>query len=91
MTIRPQNDTGAAIRSDSTTADGNMLASRPAATEYDHLLERHGSFPRNSGDGREERRNEYGYDSMRRQTGDGCGRQQRFERVCGRLSHVAFT
>ena len=86
VTIRPQNDTGAAIRSDSTyTADGNMLASTTGGDRntvtYSNDTDR---SPRNGSDGREERRNEL---QLRLDAAaDGRyrrGRQQRFERVCG--------
>ena len=71
MTIRPQNDTGAAIRSDSTyTADGNMLASTTGgdrntvtySNDTDRSLVTAVTDAKNAV-------TSYSYDSMRRQTG----------------------
>ncbi len=71
VTIRPQNDTGAAIRSDSTyTADGNMLASTTGgdrntitySNDTDRSLVTAVTDAKNAV-------TSYSYDSMRRQTG----------------------
>ena len=71
VTIRPQNDTGAAIRSDSTyTADGNMLASTTGgdrntvtySNDTDRSLVTAVTDAKNAA-------TSYSYDSMRRQTG----------------------
>ena len=71
VTIRPQNDTGAAIRSDSTyTADGNMLASTTGGdrntvtytNDTDRSLVTAVTDAKNAV-------TSYSYDSMRRQTG----------------------
>ena len=71
VTIRPQNDTGAAIRSDSTyTADGNMLASTTGgdrntitySNDTDRSLVMAVTDAKNAV-------TSYSYDSMRRQTG----------------------
>ena len=71
VTIRPQNDTGAAIRSDSTyTADGNMLASTTGGdrntvtytNDTDRSLVTAVTNAKNAV-------TSYSYDSMRRQTG----------------------
>ena len=71
VTIRPQNDTGAAIRSDSTyTADGNMLASTTGgdrntvtySNDTDRSLVTAVTNAKNAV-------TSYSYDSMRRQTG----------------------
>ena len=71
VTIRPQNDTGAAIRSDSTyTADGNMLASTTGgdrntvtySNDTDRFLVTAVTDAKNAV-------TSYSYDSMRRQTG----------------------
>ena len=71
VTIRPQNDTGAAIRSDSTyTADGNMLASTTGgdrntvtySNDTDRSLVMAVTDAKNAA-------TSYSYDSMRRQTG----------------------
>ena len=71
VTIRPQNDTGAAIRSDSTyTADGNMLASTTGGDRntitYSNDTDR--SIVTAVTDAKNAVTN-YSYDSMRRQTG----------------------
>ena len=71
VTIRPQNDTGAAIRSDSTyTADGNMLASTTGgdrntvtySNDTDRSIVTAVTDAKNAV-------TSYSYDSMRRQTG----------------------
>ena len=71
VTIRPQNDTGAAIRSDSTyTADGNMLASTTGgdrntvtySNDTDRSLVTAVTDAKNAV-------TSYSYDSMQRQTG----------------------
>ncbi len=71
VTIRPQNDTGAAIRSDSAyTADGNMLASTTGgdrntvtySNDTDRSLVTAVTDAKNAA-------TSYSYDSMRRQTG----------------------
>ena len=71
VTIRPQNDTGAAIRSDSTyTADGNMLASTTGGdrntvtytNDTDRSIVTAVTDAKNAV-------TSYSYDSMRRQTG----------------------
>ena len=71
VTIRPQNDTGAAIRSDSTyTADGNMLASTTGGDR--NMVTYSNDTDRSLVTAVTDAKNavtSYSYDSMRRQTG----------------------